>query len=200
MIKIGLTGPTGAGKSTVAAALAAAGLPLIDADKEARAVTAAGSPVLEKIAAVFGAQMLLPDGTLNRPALAAAAFSSAENTKKLNALTHPAVLERVQAALDTAAAAGARAAVMDVPLLFESGWDRLCDHTVAVVAREDVRLARICARDRLSEPAARQRIAAQPPIAFYTARAEVILHNDTTREALEEQIAALLTEIGRWCA
>ena len=200
MIKIGLTGPTGAGKSTVAAALAAAGLPLIDADKEARAVTAVGSPVLEDIAAVFGAHLLLPNGELDRKALAAAAFSSKENTEKLNAVTHPAIIARMRAAFDKAAADGAAVAVMDVPLLFESGLDRLCDHTVAVVAEEEIRLARICARDGLSVPAARQRMAAQPAVAFYTARAEYIIRNDTTREALDGQIAALLSEIGRWCA
>ena len=90
---IGLTGQTGAGKSTAAALLRAQGLAVIDADEIARKVTRPGSFVLSALAAAFGADLILPDGSLNRPLLAQRAFSSPGQTARLNAITHPAIIQ-----------------------------------------------------------------------------------------------------------
>lgn len=194
MIKLGLTGPTGAGKSTVARLLEQNGIPLVDADAIARTVTEKGSPVLSALADTFGKDILFPDGSLDRRALAAVAFSSKENTEKLNAVTHPAILARIRRALADAAG---DAVVLDAPLLFETGLDALCDHTVAVVADEAVRLARITARDGISEEAAKKRMAVQPDTAFYAARADILLYNNGDRSPA--MLAAdLLAQIGRW--
>lgn len=194
MIKLGLTGPTGAGKSTVACLLEQNGIPLVDADAIARTVTEKGSPVLSALADTFGKDILFPDGSLDRRALAAVAFSSKENTEKLNAVTHPAILARIRRAL---ADATGDAVVLDAPLLFETGLDALCDHTVAIVADEAVRLARITARDGISEEAAKKRMAVQPDTAFYAARADILLHNNGDRSPA--MLAAdLLAQIGRW--
>lgn len=194
MIKLGLTGPTGAGKSTVARLLEQNGIPLVDADAIARTVTEKGSPVLSALADTFGKDILFPDGSLDRRALAAVAFSSKENTEKLNAVTHPAILARIRRAL---ADATGDAVVLDAPLLFETGLDALCDHTVAIVADEAVRLARITARDSISEEAAKKRMAVQPDTAFYAARADILLYNNGDRSPA--MLASdLLAQIGRW--
>lgn len=194
MIKLGLTGPTGAGKSTVACLLEQNGIPLVDADAIARTVTEKGSPVLSALADTFGKDILFPDGSLDRRALAAVAFSSKENTEKLNAVTHPAILARIRRAL---ADATGDAVVLDAPLLFETGLDALCDHTVAIVADEAVRLARITARDGISEEAAKKRIAVQPDTAFYAARADILLYNNGDRSPAK-LASDLLAQIGRW--
>lgn len=199
MIKIGLTGPTGAGKSTVAAHFAAAGLPIVDADALARQVTAHGSPTLTVLAETFGADILLADGTLDRKALAARAFAGPQQTEKLNAVTHPAILQLMQAQLDALEAAGEKAAVIDAPLLFEAGLDRICDLTVAVLASKERRRARIMARDGMDGTAADSRMAAQPDERFYLERAGNILYNDDDEQNLRKQTAVLLREIGRWC-
>lgn len=194
MIKLGLTGPTGAGKSTVARLLEQNGIPLVDADAIARTVTEKGSPVLSALADTFGKDILFPDGSLDRRALAAVAFSSKENTEKLNAVSHPAILARIRRAL---ADATGDTVVLDAPLLFETGLDALCDHTVAIVADEAVRLARITARDGISEEAAKKRMAVQPDTAFYAARADILLYNNGDRSPA--MLASdLLAQIGRW--
>lgn len=194
MVKLGLTGPTGAGKSTVAHLLEQNGIPLVDADAIARTVTEKGSPVLSALADTFGNDILFPDGSLDRRALAAVAFSSKENTEKLNAVTHPAILARIRRAL---AEAAGDAVILDAPLLFETGLDALCDHTAAIVADEAVRLARITARDGISEEAAKKRMAVQPDTAFYAARADILLYNNGDRSPA--MLAAdLLAQIGRW--
>lgn len=194
MIKLGLTGPTGAGKSTVARLLEQNGIPLVDADAIARTVTEKGSPVLSALADTFGKDILFPDGSLDRRALAAVAFFSKENTEKLNAVSHPAILARIRRAL---ADATGDTVVLDAPLLFETGLDALCDHTVAIVADEAVRLARITARDSISEEAAKKRMAVQPDTAFYAARADILLYNNGDRSPA--MLASdLLAQIGRW--
>ncbi len=198
MIKIGLTGPTGAGKSTVAEWLLCAGVPVIDSDKVAREITLPGQPTLSVLAEAFGKDILLPDGSLDRKKLAERAFSDPDSTARLNAITHPAITERVKTAFATYEAAGEKAVVLDAPLLFESTLDRVCDHTVAVLAPESVRLARIRARDSLSEDAAKTRMSAQPGDGFYTARAEIILHNDGDPDALKRQTEELLSRIAGW--
>lgn len=196
---IGLTGPTGAGKSTVAAVWREAGLPVIDADRLARQVTAPGSLCLAQLAEAFSPAILRPDGTLDRAALAARAFASPEETARLNAITHPAIVARIRQALEEAADAGHPAAVIDAPLLFEAGVDALCSRIVAVLAPRELRLARVMARDGLSRAAAEQRMAAQPPDSFYVRPDVTVLHNDAEEEALRAQALRYLgAQEGRW--
>ena len=191
---IGLTGPTGAGKSTVAAMFAARGIPVIDADDATRTVQTVGSACVTALSDAFGADILLENGALNRKALAAKAFSSADNTRKLNDITHPFILDEMHRRIDAAKASGAKAAVVDAPLLFEANLDRICDLTVAVISDEAVRKARICARDGLDVAAAEQRMAAQPKPAFYRDRADITVVNDGDVDALAAQIDRIATE------
>ena len=199
MIRIGLTGPTGAGKSTVAAYLAENGIPTVNADTAAREITAVGSPTLVVLAEAFGQDILLADGSLDRKRLAKVAFADATATAKLNAITHPAIIALMDKTIAALQDAGAKAVVIDAPLLFEAGIDKTCDHTIAVVAPDDVRLSRIMQRDNIEAEHARQRMLAQPPISFYTERADIVLENNGDIDALLQQAKALHEQIGRWC-
>ncbi|MGI6264854.1 MAG: dephospho-CoA kinase [Acutalibacteraceae bacterium] len=191
---IGLTGPTGAGKTLVADRWREQGVPVIDSDQIARQVVAPGEPALAALADAFGEDILLPDGTLNRAELARRAFSSPQSTARLNALTHPAVLARIRAELTRLEREGCRLAAMDVPLLFESGLDALCDRTAAVLATPENRMERIRRRDGLTTEQAAARMAAQPDDGFYRARAGRIIENDGDPDALRRQADQLLEE------
>ncbi len=199
MIKIGLTGPTGAGKSTVAAYLADQGFPCVDADAAAREITAVGSPTLLPLADTFGQDILLANGALDRKKLAARAFADPAATARLNAITHPAIIALMDKKAAALQAAGAKAVIIDAPLLFEAGMEKNCDHTVAVVAPDRVRCQRIMQRDGISTDAALLRMQAQPSADFYKARAEVVLENNGDLAALLQQADALCEQIGRWC-
>lgn len=174
---IGLTGQTGAGKSTVASRLRAGGLSVIDADQASRQVMQPGSRVLEALAGAFGSDILLPGGALNRPLLAQRAFRSPAQTEKLNALTHPAIIEVMRHEIAQAVQSGAQAVVLDAPQLFESGSNQICDWIIAVVAPEDIRLRRIMARDQISENSARLRANAQKSEAYYREHADILVRN-----------------------
>lgn len=189
MIILGLTGPTGAGKGVVGDYLATRGALVIDTDRLARDVVAKGSDALQKLVAHFGDDILHEDGTLNRAALAQKAFASPSEKAALEAITHPAIIARSKEML---AQSDAPLAVIDAPLLFESGMDAMCDVTLAVLAPADTRLRRIMARDGITEDAARHRMQAQPQDAFYLERADRILHNDGDKEALIDCLCTLL--------
>lgn len=178
MLIIGLTGQTGAGKSTVAGLLQKKhGFQVIDADKIARSVTEKGSPVLATLAREFSQEILNSDGSLNRRRLGETAFSSKENTQKLNSITHPAITRVVVSELKRFEAEGCSACIVDAALLFGSGIEELCDFTAAVVAPEDVREERIVARDSITPQAAKKRMAAQPAQEEYTRNADITVRN-----------------------
>ncbi len=196
---VGLTGPTGAGKSTAAKAWQRMGIPVIDTDQLAREVVQPGHPCLDELAAAFGTDILNIDGTLNRANLAMRAFATPENSRRLNAITHPAIITLTHERLMETVNQGHAIAVVDAPLLFEAGMDSLCHHIVAVTAAADTRLARIMARDGIDEDAARHRMAAQQPDEFYTRDGVSVLYNDSTAESLAEQATTLMEQIkARW--
>lgn len=192
---VGLTGPTGSGKSEVARVWKAAHFPMIDADVLARRVVEPGQPALAKLVAEFSEDILHDDGTLNRRQLAKRAFATPQDTEKLNAITHPYILELIHNILMQFEQMRERLAVIDAPLLFESGLDAACDLTVAVVAPADKRMERIRLRDDLTEAQARARMAAQQEEDYYTSRAAITLHNDGDLDALHKQAAELAQQI-----
>ncbi len=195
---VGLTGPTGAGKSEVSRRLAAAQLPVIDADVIAHQVMEPGSECLRRLAAEFSEDILNDDGTLNRRQLAKRAFATPEDTALLNSLTHPYIIERTNQILMRMEQTQELAAVIDAPLLFESGMDRICDMTVAVVAPFEVRLQRILERDGLSVQQARARMAAQQPEEYYSSRAALVLDNSGDLESLRARADGLAAKIREW--
>ena len=196
-VVIGLTGPTGAGKSAVARRLEAVGWTVVDADVLARRVVEPGEAALAALVERFSEAILSPDGALDRAALARIAFASADATAALNAIVHPAVIARMKDELEAARARGVQAVVLDVPLLFQAGLETLCDITVAVTAPEAVRLERICRRDALSEDAATARMNAQPPAEYYTSRADRVIDNGGDETVLDAAVAALIREVAR---
>ncbi len=174
---IGITGQTGAGKSTICRALVSRGAYHIDADAVAKSLYCKGAPILSNLQDAFGSQILTADGALDRPALAAAAFRDRDSTARLNAIVHPAVTEKIRAILDEQRKAGVQCVLIDAIALFESGEAALCDRTVGVIAPEVVRLARITARDGLSEADALLRIRAQHDESFYVSRCDDVIRN-----------------------
>ena len=195
---VGLTGPTGSGKSEVSRRLAEAQLPVIDADVLARRVVEPGAECLKRLAEAFSADILNDDGSLNRRLLAKHAFATPEDTALLNSLTHPYIIDLTNQILKRMERTHELAAVIDAPLLFESGMDAVCDRTVAVVSSAERRLARIRERDGLTEAQARARMAAQQPEAYYTSRAVVVLQNDGDLESLRGRADALAVQIREW--
>ncbi len=195
---VGLTGPTGSGKSEISRLWQDCHFAVIDADAVARAVVEPGQPALLALVEEFSEDILNEDATLNRKRLAARAFATPADTQKLNAITHPHILTKIHALLMRCEQRQEQVAVIDAPLLFEAGLEKLCDVTVAVVATDDQRLARIMERDDLTEEQARARMAAQPDDKYYTSRADVVLHNNGSMEQLRGQGAALAEQIREW--
>lgn len=183
---VGLTGGIGAGKSTVAGLLAARGAVIIDTDAIAREVVRPPSATLDEIVASFGPGVLLPDGTLDRAALARLIFDNAEKRRRLNSIVHPAIRERAEALV--ASVPRHEVVALVVPLLFESDYDWRCDVTVAVVASKERRLARVAARDGLTPAEIEARMRAQLDESSYEGRADAIIRNEGDEAALASQV------------
>ena len=177
MICYGLTGKTGAGKTTVADLLRRKGWYVIDGDLLAREITEPGSPVLGQLCEAFGADLLQEDGTLDRKALVRRLHEVPGGVETLNAITHPAIDALVQRELETAEKAGYDRCVFDAAALLESPSRRRCSKIFVVAAPEDVRLQRILRRDGLSEAQARDRMRMQKEDAWYFAQADDIIRN-----------------------
>lgn len=192
---LGLTGPTGAGKSSIAALLKQHGFFHIDADAAARKVMAPGSPILPRLEAAFGG-VLKGDGSLDRKALAKKAFDSPAATEKLNSLTHPAILKEIEKQAQEAAALGYTKLVVDAAALFESGGEKMCDKAAAVLAPPEERLKRILQRDGLTRDEALHRIHGQKDDAFYRGQADFLLE---TRDGIpnEPLVEELIKELKR---
>ncbi len=191
MLIVGLTGNIAAGKSAVAAQLAARGATVIDADLLAREAVAPGTPGLAAIAARWGPAVLAADGTLDRAALRRVVFADPTERAALDAIVHPEVDRLRRAAITRARAAHARVVVCDIPLLFEVGLESAVDRIVLVDAPAEVRRARLVHDRGLGPAEADAMIAAQMPAAAKRPRAHHIIDNDGTREALAAQVEAL---------
>lgn len=191
MLRIGLTGGIGSGKSTVAGLLAARGAVVIDADRIAREVVEPGTPGLAAVVDAFGDDILAADGSLDRPALAAVVFADPDARARLDGIVHPLVRER---AVELAADAPPDAVLVnDVPLLVETGQAGSYDLVVVVEAELGTRLARLVERG-VPEADARARIAAQATDEQRRAAADVVLDNSGTLEELADQVARLWEE------
>ena len=162
-IRIGLTGPIGCGKSTVAGWLAELGAEIVDADVVARDVTGPGMPATSAIADAFGAELLRSDGALDRSALGRMVFGDPAALRDLEAIVHPAVRPRILTAMDRAAAAGADAVVVEAIKLVEGGLAALCDEVWLVTCDPWDQLSRLAARG-VARTDAEARIAAQSGI------------------------------------
>lgn len=178
MLILGLTGKTGAGKSMVCTLLKERGCYIIDGDKVAREILEVGSPVIEKLKVIFGEDIVKWGGEVDRKALAAKAFSSREETEKLNAVTHPVIREKVLEEIEVAKMEEYETCVIDAAALLECEIKNDCDYIAVVFAPVDVRLKRIIERDNMSVTDAKRRIDAQKEDEFYLENADIIIIND----------------------
>ncbi|MFJ6936209.1 dephospho-CoA kinase [Streptomyces sp. NPDC101132] len=186
MLKVGLTGGIGAGKSEVSRLLAGYGAVVVDADRIAREVVEPGTPGLAAIVEAFGESVLAPDGSLDRPKLGSVVFADQDKLRTLNGIVHPLVGAR---SAELEAAAGPDAIVVhDVPLLTENGLAPLYDLVVVVDASPETQLARLTALRGMAEEEARARMAAQAGREQRLAVATLVIDNDGPLEALEPQV------------
>lgn len=192
--RVGLTGGIASGKSTVSARLAALGATIIDYDRLAREVVEPGSPALDLIAQRFGAGVITPEGTLDRPALGALVFADPAALKDLEAITHPAIRDLAARREQEAGADGI--VVHDNPLLVEMGAAAACDVVIVVDAPEELQVARMVEDRGMSEADARARIAAQASREERNAAADVLIENTGTREQLSARVDEVWTAIG----
>lgn len=197
MLKVGLTGNIAAGKSSVSRVWRELGATVVDADELARRAVEPGTPALARIAERWGAGVLLPDGGLDRAALRARVFDDPAERAALEAIVHPAVAALREAEHARARERGDGVVVDDVPLLFEVGMRDRFDLVVLVDAPEAVRRERIV-RDRgLTPEEAERMIAAQMPAAAKRARADLVIENDGTPEALRAAAGRAWAELLR---
>lgn len=192
MYLVGLTGGIGSGKSTVAARFAEHGWPVVDADGVAREIVAPGEPALAELASRFGDEVLSSDGGLDRPTLARVAFASPEGKAALDRITHPRIAARIAervATLDAEHVADEPlVAVVDHPLLIETGQASRFDAVVVVLAAEDERVRRLVTERGLDEDDVRARLRAQTDDEARRAAATHVLTNDG---GLDELVAAV---------
>lgn len=189
-IIIGLTGPTGAGKSSVKAVAETLGIKVVDCDILARKAVEAGSDGLKAVVEVFGKEILNPDGTLNRKELANIAFSTRENTELLNRTIFPHILKLAKCEIQSGGNV-----IFDAPTLFESGLNEICHKTLAVLADSEIRLGRIISRDNLTKSQAVLRMSAGKNDQFYKERADYVLFNNGDINEFNSKILQILKEI-----
>jgi len=192
---IGLTGGIACGKSTVSTELRAHGAAIIDADALAHELSQPHQPIYNAYVERFGREIVTADGMLDRVAIARRVFADPAVRAEVDAIAHPLIRMAAEERLRAARDENKRAAVLDVPLLFEAGWDALADETWVVALPREEQLARLLARDTsMDEGEARARIAAQMPLAEKCARADVIIDNSGTKEEIREYIGKLWKE------
>lgn len=189
MLRVGLTGGIGSGKSEVSRRLAAYGAVVIDADKIAREVVEPGTPGHAAVVAEFGPEVVRADGSLDRERLAEIVFADADKRTRLNAIVHPLVGARVQEL--SAAAPPDAIVVYDVPLLVENDLAALYDLVVVVDAPVEVQLERLVRRRKMPEDQARARIAAQASREQRRAVADVVIDNSGSLDDLDRQVRDL---------
>lgn len=192
---IGLTGGIASGKSTVSAWLRQWGAYIVDADAISRETTKKGGQGYLAVKARFGQDMLRPDGELDRRKLGGIVFADESKRRELEGILHPIVIEETKREMELARAQGCTVCVLDVPLLFESGMERLCDETWVVYVPRQEQLRRVMARDGLTEQQAQARIDSQMPLSEKLARADRAVDNSGSMERTREQLRALWEEL-----
>ncbi len=196
MLRVGLTGSIGVGKSYVSSVLQELGCHVVDADQTAREVVIPGAAGLEAVVAAFGSEILREDGTLDRAKLGGIVFPDQKKRELLNSILHPFIIARQDELLDEWEKEDpAGIGVIDAALIIESGGYKRLDKLIVVHCRPAVQLERLMARDGLSEAEARQRVAAQMPQAEKCKYADYLIDTsdgfDSTRERTTEVLKQL---------
>lgn len=197
VMSVGLCGRSGAGKGYIGKMFAERGIPSIDTDAVYRKMTSPVcdvsrlSPCMLELVGRFGERVLSPDLSLNRPVMRQIVFGeTAEDgaLDDLNRITHRHILTETKRESDRLYKCGYPIVLIDAPVLFESGFDKMCECVICVSAPEDVLVKRICNRDNLSEEDARRRLASQKSVHELEERADFVIYNDDTRPVLYERV------------
>jgi dephospho-CoA kinase len=191
VLRVALTGGIATGKSYVLGRLSARGVPCLDADALVHGIEAAGTEATAAIAERFGAEVLAADGSVNRATLGPIVFADPAARRDLEAIVHPAVYRAIQAGLRGFELVGYRLAVVDVPLLYESGGEKAFDKVIVTACSPETQHARLVERG-LNEETARQRLAAQWPTEKKTARADFIINTDGTFDETDAQVGEVV--------
>ena len=192
---IGLTGGIGTGKSEAAKFLASLGAVHLDADAISHELTEPGGEALEPIRAEFGEDVFREDGTLDRRALANITFSDPARKRALEAILHPRIQRDIMRGIDRAAEEGAKVVILDVPLLFETGMDALCDETWVLSADAETQVARVMMRDRVEREQVEARIQNQMPAEEKEKLATQVIPTERPMEKTQAELAALYQQV-----
>jgi dephospho-CoA kinase len=195
MLVVGLTGGIASGKTTVSRMVAEAGVPVICADELAREAVEPGSPALEEIRREFGPDVIDSSGRLDRTRMAEVVFQDPAKRAVLESIIHPRVAQAQKNILEDLKRSGHALAVVDVPLLYEKGWDKYCDVVLVAYVPPGLQERRLMQRDNMSREEARSRLAAQMPIAEKKKRADLVVDNTGTIAETRQQMAAILKEL-----
>jgi len=197
MLKVALTGGIATGKSYVLAQFRRRGVPCLDADELVHGVEAAGTEATAAIAARFGAEVLADDGSVNRAKLGPIVFADPAARRELEAIVHPAVYRAVAAGVRAFELTGTHAfAIVDVPLLYETGADENFDRVIVTACPPEMQIARLIERG-LSEDAARQRLAAQWPTEKKIERADFVITTDGAFEDTNRQVEDIVRSLAQ---
>ena len=193
---LGITGPTGSGKSLLCQYLQDMGIPCIDADKVYHSMLVPPSECLDALRISFGDEIFTPDGKLDRSQLGKIVFSSPEKLALLNSTVLKRVIVRINEMLSDLENQGAATVAIDAPTLIESGFHKECDAVISVLADQTIRQTRIIERDSLSKEKAELRINAQKHNDFYLENSDYVIYNNENSEKFESDIISLLAKIG----
>ena len=192
---IGLTGMSGAGKTTACSIFRESGWAVVDCDIVSREVVRRGKPALLEIAEHFGNEILLPDGTLDRRRLGNLIFSDESRRNELNTVIYPYISYEIIRSAAEYIKNGSRFVLIDAPTLFESGADGLCDKIVSVTAPIDMCITRIMKRDGLTYEQAENRLKSQHLEDFYRAKSDFCVRNDSDNVHLKQEIGTIIKDI-----
>ena len=194
---VGLTGGIGCGKSEAAQHLRSLGAAHIDADALSRSLTADGGAAIPEITRIFGEEVFNPDGSLNRRALGDLVFRDTASRRALEGIIHPLVQRFTMDAIAEAGKNGIAVTILDVPLLFETGMDVLCDETWTMSVPADVQLQRVMERDGLSEEQVLARIAGQMSMEERNSRANRVINSNRPLEKTRAELTQLYNQLLR---
>ncbi len=186
-----MTGNIGSGKSTVAAILRDAGIPVLDADRISREVTAPGGPAYDAVVAAFGREIVRADGSIDRKRLGEIVFADPVSRERLERVTHPAILAAMKEAIAAIEREGHGAAVVEATLIHESGRKGLFEEVISVTCNLETAITRLAARDGMSRGQAEARLRAQMPADRKAGASDYVIDNSGDFESTRRQVAAV---------
>lgn len=195
MRTVGITGPSGSGKSLLCEYIKHVSIPCIDADALYHSMLTPHAPILHAISDAFGSEVLNSDGSLNRQTLGACVFGDKEKLERLNATVLPFVIAQIRERISALEREGHRLVALDAPTLIESGFYKECDMVVSVIAPREIRIRRIAERDCISIEKATQRVNAQRSDDFYTDASDITLINDMGQADFARRATQFATEL-----